>query len=53
VSIFFAIVIAILALYGIYRLGVWIYEVKFLSPQERWKRRYDRKLKSYFKQIGD
>ncbi|NJK91297.1 MAG: hypothetical protein HC904_05380 [Blastochloris sp.] len=38
--------------YGLYRLGLWIYETKYLSPSERWKRRYDRKLKSYFKQMG-
>jgi hypothetical protein len=39
-------------IYGLYRLGLWIYEIKFLTAEERWKRRYDRKLKSYFKQMG-
>lgn len=39
-------------LYGFYRLGLWIYEEKFLEPEERWRRRYDRKLKSYFKSLG-
>lgn len=46
------IALAVAALYGLYRLGLWVYEIKFLTPEERWKRRYDRKLKSYFKQMG-
>jgi hypothetical protein len=52
VLVVLSIVLIAAALYGLYRLGLWIYEVRFLTPEERWKRRYDRKLKSYFKQMG-
>jgi hypothetical protein len=52
VLVVLSIALAAAALYGLYRLGLWIYEIKFLTPEERWKRRYDRKLKSYFKQMG-
>lgn len=38
-------------LYGLYRLGYWVYEVKFLTKEERWKKRYDRKLKSFHKHM--
>ena len=38
-------------LYFLYQGSVWVYEKVILSPEERWRRRYDRKLKKHFKSI--
>ena len=42
---------AVVALYFLYQAGFWLYERCFLHPEERWRRRYDRKLKKHFRSL--
>ncbi|MDR1305886.1 MAG: hypothetical protein LBK76_11800 [Verrucomicrobiales bacterium] len=42
---------AVLALYFAWGGARWIYERLRFNPEERWRRRYDRKLKRHFKSM--
>jgi hypothetical protein len=42
---------SVLAMYFLYQGCIWLYERLMLAPEERWRRRYDRKLKKHFKSM--
>lgn len=44
------IVVAVL-IYPVYRLGQYVWEKFFLTSEERWRRKYDRRMKNFFKGI--
>jgi hypothetical protein len=43
--------VAVILLYFLYLAGCWLYERFCLAPEERWRRRYDRRLKKHFKRL--
>ena len=42
---------AVGVLYLLSLTGFWLYERFMLTPEERWRRRYDRRLKNFFKSL--
>jgi hypothetical protein len=42
---------SVFVLYFLYLGSVWVYERVMLDPEERWRRRYDRRMKKHFKSM--
>jgi uncharacterized membrane protein len=49
--IFWIFIGVLIALLGLIWLGIYIWERYWLTPQQRWQRKYDRKMKNFFKGI--
>jgi len=42
---------AVILSYPGYRMGLYLWERFFLTSEERWKRKYDRRMKKFFSAI--
>ncbi|MEM6821835.1 MAG: hypothetical protein AAF558_07855 [Verrucomicrobiota bacterium] len=50
--LFWIFIASIVVLYVIVRLGMYYWENYILSREERWQRKYDRRMKKHFKSWG-